>query len=57
MVTMLSMTIALDLAVDINEDPRIYTTAADDILRGTMEVITLVCVLSLTITEVGNILV
>ena len=54
-VTMLSMTTALNLAIDINEDPRVYRAIAKDILRGSMEGITLACVLYLTLSEVCNI--
>ena len=54
-VTMLSMTTALNLAIDINEDPRVYRATAKDILRGSMEGITLACVLYLTQSEISNI--
>lgn len=52
---MLSMTTALNLAIDVNEDPRVYRATAEDILRGSMEGITLACVLYLTLSEISNI--
>ena len=52
---MLSMTIALNLAIDINEDPTVYRAIAKDILRGSMEAITLICILYYTISEISNI--
>lgn len=55
MVTMICMTIALNLAIDINDDPRVYEATSKDILRGTMEGITLLCVLCFTVTEISNI--
>ena len=57
MATMLSMTTALILAVGIDGDPRDYGLNPADIVRGTMEAITLLFVLSFTLTEVSNILV
>ena len=54
-VTMLSMTLALNLAIDINEDPRMYRATAKDILRGSMEAITLICILCFTVSEISNI--
>lgn len=53
---MVSMTIALNLAIDINEDPRTYGARADDIIRGAMEVTTLLCVVFLTVSEIRNII-
>ena len=57
MATMLSMTLALVLAVDINDDPREYGVNPTDIFRGSMEALTLLLVFSFTLTEVSNIVV
>ena len=52
---MVSMTVALVLAIDINEDSRVYNATAEDILRGVTEGITLLCVIFFTVSEISNI--
>lgn len=52
---MICLTIALNLAVDIRDNPKVYNPTVKDILRGIMEGITLLCVLFFTITEICNI--